>query len=87
MLIWDPPTPTNSQNAVLLFGYYPESVGMGFDLITTNGEKLNLGYGVGYGGRSPTRFGASLFIKTNLHGLFWLRFYGRPNVVAEVRIR
>jgi len=87
ILIWNPPTPTNLQNALLLFGYYPESVGMGFDLITTNGERINLGaYGAGYGG-SPTNFGAFLFIETNLHGLFWLRFYGRPSVVAEVRIR
>ena len=30
VLILDPPTPTNLQNALLLFGYYPESVGVGF---------------------------------------------------------
>lgn len=85
-----------AEDVLVLFGNYPEKLkNKGFDLVTTNSTDCGLPYGSEYVsfGHQPNRgmiwtnFGTGNWINTNLHGLFYLRFHGETNVLAEVVIR
>jgi hypothetical protein len=95
------PRATVPQDALLLFGYYTDRIGNGFDLIRTNGDRCSWGplcYGNTHRrGMVCTNFVALFLVQTNFHGVFRIRLTsessrlrrgdGETNVLAEIRIR
>jgi len=86
------------EDALLLFGYYTDRIGNGFDLIRSNGDFCTWGplcyANTPRRGMACTNFAVLCLVETNLHGGFWLRLHsetfwlhGQTKVLAEIRIR